>query len=360
VPAVIRSAVVDWRLAERVAGRVAGTEPLATSYRAAGLASDFEQATQAAVALVTGTTGLVPAGATRATVVDRPGWVAVNVVAFERLLAPLLDSMGARLTGWGAAPARAVTRTVAGTELGVLLGWMAQKVLGQYDLLVDGEPGATGSGDAVYYVGPNVLALEQRYGFPPAEFRLWLALHEVTHRAQFTGVPWLRGHYLGLVGRVLGGIEPDAGRLIAAVRDLARRDRAERAAVLARSGVAGLLASPDQRAALDDLAGLMSLLEGHGDITMDRAGQGRVPSAERFGRVLRARRASRPAAVRVVHRLTGLEAKLAQYEAGERFVRAVEASRGDAGIARCWERPEHLPTLEEIQDPARWLDRVSA
>ena len=93
---------------------------------------------------------------------------------------------------------------------------MSTRVLGQYDLLIVEEENPDDQ-DIVYYVGPNVIALEKRFAFPPREFRLWLALHEVTHRAQFTGVPWLRPHFLSLVEQSLSHVEPDPKRFVAAL-----------------------------------------------------------------------------------------------------------------------------------------------
>ena len=133
----------------------------------------------------------------------------------------------------------------------------------------------------MYYVGPNVIALEKRFAFPPREFRLWLALHEVTHRAQFTGVPWLRQHFLSLVERSLDGVEPDPKRLMVALRRVIESSREGRSA-LEDGGLVALLATPEQGALLQQIGGMMSLLEGHGDVTMDRAGAGRIPSSERF------------------------------------------------------------------------------
>ena len=178
----------------------------------------------------------------------------------------------------------------------------------------------------MYYVGPNVLALEKLYAFPPREFRLWLALHEVTHRAQFTGVPWMRPHFLGLVEQMLDAVDPDPQALPRGHRSRDRR-RPPGRNPLADGGVMALVASDDQRAVLDQVSGLMSLLEGHGDVTMDRAGEGLIPSAERFSRVLRQRRQSAQGLARLLQQLIGLEAKLAQYEQGERFIETVEAER---------------------------------
>jgi coenzyme F420 biosynthesis associated uncharacterized protein len=352
-----RTDVVDWALAERVATRVAGSDPLAASYHAQSLADDFAEATALAERLVTETTGLHPAGPARARVVDRQGWVRANTASFQRLLAPLLGTMAERLEGRRMWAPRAVTRTLTGSEVGVLLGWMSQRVLGQYDLLVLDDETATEQ-DLVYYVGPNVLSLERRFGFPPREFRLWLALHEVTHRAQFTGVPWLREHYLGLVATALSAADPDPSRLVSALRDVLRQDGARRSEALAQGGVLGLVATPEQREALAAIGGLMSLLEGHGDVTMNRAGRGHVPSADRFARVLSQRRAARSLPVRLLQKLTGIDAKLAQYEAGERFIAAIEAAAGEHAIDRCWEGPAQLPMLAEIREPQRWLERV--
>ncbi len=353
-----RATVVDWTVARRVAGPVSGREPLSGSYHADSLARDFAELTAEAESLVTELTGLRPAGPARAQVVDRLGWIEVNLGAMERLLGPVLEAMGRRLEGRRATGARVVTRTLAGTEIGLLLGWVSQRVLGQYDLLVPDADGATGAGDVVYYVGPNVLSVERRFGFPPREFRLWLALHEVTHRAQFTGVPWLREHYLSLVARALADVEPDPARLLAAAREVWDRNR--RSAAFEHGGVLGLLATPDQRAALAAMGGMMSLLEGHGDVVMNRAAQGRVPSADRFARALAQRRAARSVPVRLVQRLTGLEAKLAQYEAGEQFIAAIEAARGPQAVDACWVDPSRLPDLDEIRSPQRWLSRVGA
>jgi coenzyme F420 biosynthesis associated uncharacterized protein len=228
---------------------------------------------------------------------------------------------------------------------------MSGRVLGQYDVLVLDEEDTTDQ-DLVYYVGPNVLSLEKRFGFPPREFRLWIALHELTHRAQFTGVPWLRPYFLGLVHQSLDLVDPDPARIVAALKGAIKDRKA-----LEDGGIAHLLASPEQRAVLGKIGGLMSLLEGHGEVTMDRAAAEHIPSAERFGRVLRERRKSAGLAARLIQRLIGIEAKLAQYEQGVRFIEAVEATAGRHAIDRCWQGPEQLPTLEEIRAPQRWLAR---
>ena len=206
---------VDWRFAERVALRFSGTEPFAASYHAESLQPDFTELTTEAELLVAEETGLRSlAGPARAKVVDRAAWVQANLASFERLLRPLLEKVGGR-TGNGLPASFAAKVTAA--QVGTLLGWMSGRVLGQYDLLVVDDETA-GNQDLVYYVGPNLLNLEKRFGFPPREFRLWIALHECTHRAQFTGVPWMRDHFLGLVRQAIDLVEPDPDRLVDMVK----------------------------------------------------------------------------------------------------------------------------------------------
>jgi coenzyme F420 biosynthesis associated uncharacterized protein len=346
---------VDWALAARVARRVAGREPLADSYLASSLRDDFEAVTIEAEALVAEHTGLRAPGSARATVVDRGAWVDANVSSMRRMLAPLTARVGERMTRSAIAP---IGRSVAGTELGVLLGWFAQRVLGQYDLLVpdDGVDPAV-SADAVYYVGPNVLGLEKRFAFRPRDFRLWIAIHEVTHRAQFQGVPWMRDYFLGLVEQSMGIVDPDPSRIVRSLLravDELRRGRNP----LDDGGIVALLASSEQRGVLGRVQSLMSVLEGHGNRVMNELGKAHVAGQDRMARVLQGRRrAGGPS--RVVHKLLGLDSKMRQYEVGEAFVTAVEREAGARGLDPVWREPANLPTSDELQRPLAWLARVS-
>jgi len=348
------SSAVDWKLAERVAVRSLPKDPFADSYHYASLAPDFAELTAMAEDKVAEATGLVSlAGPARARVTDRGDWVRANIASFQRLLRPITERLDEKVASSALAP---VARRIAGAEVGLLLGWMSGRVLGQYDLLIieDEKPEDQ---DIVYYVGPNILALEKRFGFPPREFRLWLALHEVTHRAQFTGIPWMRQHFLGLVEATVGAVDADPKQLLDSIGRLAGEIRKGRNP-LDEGGLAVLFSSPEQRLVLEQVSGLMSLLEGHGDVTMDRAGADRIPSAVRFGQVLRQRREQGNPAVKLLQKLIGLEAKLKQYEQGERFIEAVEKAGGPELLDRAWERPENLPTIGEIREPATWIDRV--
>ncbi len=379
------SANVDWDFARSVAERVAGQDSFGESYHMATLEADLLELTTQAEALVEAETGLISAaGPARARVADRMGWVDANLASFERLMKPLLSKLAAaddadsdaevpdpknpafEVVGELLAPVGkafgavgdAVGPKVAGLQLGLLLGWMSARVLGQYDLLI-AEDDNPDEQDWVYYVGPNVLSLERRYGFPPQEFRLWIAVHECTHRAQFTGVPWLRDYFLSLVNELLDDVDPDPGRLFDVITEHIKELRDGNRPDLKDGGLSMLLASPEQKVTMAKVAGLMSLLEGHGDIIMDRATKDLIPSQARFARVMSQRRKNAGGLTKLVQRLTGMEAKLAQYEEGEEFVRAVEAAGGKELFDKVWTSPETLPTIEEIREPQLWIDRMT-
>jgi len=356
---------VAWDVAERVAGWVSSRRPLPAPYRPDLLQRDFDELTAQAEELVAEATGLRSAsGDARARVTDRAGWVHANVASFQRLVGPHLDRLSPSriaatnpITERLAGPLATAGRTATGTQMGVVLGWLSTRVLGQYDLLIAEE--AIEDQDIVYFVGPNVVALEQQHGFDPREFRLWLALHEVTHRCQFTAIPWMRDYFVSLVDESLGSLEPDPSRLAEGLRRLTEELVAGRNP-LRDSGVLGLVASPEQLEGLQRIQALMSLLEGHGDVTMDRAGAAAIPSAARFSEVLRQRRNQTRGPAKLLQQLIGIEAKMRQYEEGERFIEAVEEHGGTALLDRAWRGPEWLPTLTEIRDPSAWISRVDA
>ena len=345
---------VDWNRAERIAITVAARQP--GIGKGSVESADFAANGRLAEERVEATTGLRSLlGNAEIQVVDRAGWIRANIASFRSLLDPVLAK-------WLHSASSGVTRSitgsigaqVAGAEVGVMLGWMSARVLGQYDLLFSDDVQNPG---AVYLVGPNLLGLEQKFGFDPEQFRLWITLHELTHRAQFTGVPWMRDYFMERVHRTLDLASPDPARIIAALRE-AMRDRDAARQRLRDGGVVAMMATPEQQAVFNEVAGLMSLLEGHGDVVMDRAGTDLIPSAERFSRVLGERRRRASPLVKIVQRLTGLEGKLNQYAAGERFIAAIEAVRGERAVDRCWEAPTNLPSLDEVRTPQLWLDRM--
>ncbi len=313
---------------------------------------DFEELTAEAEELVAAATGLRSASGPARGPGHRPGragctptshpssdWSGPTSTAGPEPRGRSANRVTERLAGrW-----RSVGRAATGAQMGLMLGWLSTRVLGQYDLLLTEE--SVEDQDLVYFVGPNVVALERQHDFEPREFRLWLALHEVTHRCQFTAIPWMRDYFVSLVEEGIGSLEPDPARFAEALKRMADEIRAGRNP-LRESGALGLVATPEQLEGIQRIQALMSLLEGHGDVTMDRAGAAAIPSAARFAEVLRQRRKQAKGLARVLQQLIGLEAKLRQYEEGERFIEAVEESGGPELLDRAWRGPEWLPSLE--------------
>ena len=278
------------------------------------------------------------AGAARARVVDRTDWVRANLSSYQRLLRPMLSRMEDKLDG----PVATLSGKVAAVELGALLGWMSTRVLGQYDLLVLEDENPEDQ-DLVYYVGPNILGLEKRHSFPPTSSGCG---SRCTRSPTAPSSPAFRGCVSTSSAsstscskpptRIRPSCSPRSGGVADSLRT--------RTNPLKEGGLAALFASTEQLAVMDQVGGLMSLLEGHGDVTMDRAAASAIPSAERFARVLRSRRVrGERRGPKILQRLIGLEAKLAQYEQGERFIAAVEAVGRPAA-------PE--PGLRPAREPA--------
>jgi coenzyme F420 biosynthesis associated uncharacterized protein len=298
---------------------------------------------------------LDPPGTPRARVLDRAGWVGSAAAGVERLAGP---AMARALAERGRSPKvlAAASAKAGAVELAGMLAWLSNRVLGQYDVLVGEE--VSDDEDVITYVGPNVVALEQRHGFDPSQFRLWLALHETTHRAQFTGVPWLRTTFLGLIGEVLG-VVPSGAKSVLAGLTRAMTEVVGGRNPLSEHGLVGLIASQEQLDALARLSALMSVLEGHGEVVMDVAARELVPDAERFHEVLRSRREDTGAPSKLLAQVLGIEAKMRQYAEGEHFVRTLRDAGGPGLVRELFDAPASMPSLLELREPERWLARAA-
>lgn len=337
----------------RLFGRFAGTYPLADTYHRSALVDEMEQATARATELVAEATRLPLPGLPVTAVIDRAEWIDRNVSTFAHLTEPAVRHLEERMEERGAGRgAIALAGHLVQAETAAILSVLAKRVLGQYELVLP-----TGrSGDTVAYVGPNILQLERARQFRPSDFRSWVALHELTHRAQFQGVPWMRDYFMGLVTELVESARPEPGNLGRVLQELGTR-RAEGRPLIDQRGIFGLFASPEQNEIVDKVQALMSLLEGHGHVVMDRVGARHIKSQARMSRVLKERRQDKRTAA--FFRLTGLEMKLRQYQLGERFVLSVEREAGWDSVSLAFRGASSLPTLEEIEDPARWLARVA-
>ena len=340
---------VDWETAGRVARRFSGEYPLAGTYHERRFELQAPGLVARASEMVSAETGLELSGTPVVGVISRDEWVDTNIASFGALLEPLEKKLAAT-DGVGLS----IAGRIMGAELGAVLGFMSKRVLGQYELVLPTSDGD--QGDTVLFVGANIMAMERQHEFRPSSFRFWVALHECAHRAQFTGVPWLREYFLSLVERLIDSSEPEKGRL---ARISSEFLSAEGTGIdrLGDAGLVGLLASPDQRDVLNDVQALMSLLEGHGHVVMDRLGEREIVDVQRMSNVLKARRKDPKTAAFM--KLIGIEMKMKQYEAGAAFISQVEEEASWDTLSMAWESPDSLPTLDEIDDASLWLTRMA-
>lgn len=341
-----------WPLAVPVATRIAGTYPLAETYHLAHMRGQVPKLFSQAAEMVEAETGLRTPGVPEVRVVSRGEWAERNLATFSTMLAPFEEKIASRLEQAGRGSTPALARRVIAIETGALLGLLAKRVLGQYELVLPEEE----KGDVVALVGANILSLERQQQFRPSEFRMWIALHEATHRAQFLGVPWLRGYFLSLIKELVTSAGPAPGRLSRLVAELVEAGRSNRP-LIDDSGLLGLFATPEQKTVIDRVQALMSLLEGHGHVVMDRIGARLLPSQDRMSAILKARR--RDPRTAALFRLLGMEMKMKQYELGEAFILQIEKVADWSALDLAWTSPDTLPTLNEIYDPGEWLRRVA-
>jgi coenzyme F420 biosynthesis associated uncharacterized protein len=344
---------VDWQFAADIGGRLARPGPPATEYTRRQAIDELSSASRAAEPPVRDVTRLSTDGPVpEARVIDRPEWIRA---ATDSIRAMTGGSTGA---GGGAAAKGFLTGRVTGAQTGAVLAFVSSGILGQYD------PFGV-AGGVLLLVYPNVIAVERQLRVAPADFRLWVCLHEVTHRVQFTANPWLAGYMSGALGVLTQDAGEDvaavAGRLGKLVHD--RRKGVDNPASGPNSaGILGFLRalqSEPQREALDQLLVLGTLLEGHADHVMDAVGPAVVPTVATIRRRFEARRQRKqPPVQRLLRALLGIDAKLAQYTRGKAFVDHVVGRVGMDRFNVVWTGPETLPLPDEIDDPQRWIDRV--
>jgi coenzyme F420 biosynthesis associated uncharacterized protein len=351
--------MVDWGLAVAAARQLVPPGPSVSGEEAAEVVRELRELAAEAETHVRAATELAATESTRpANVVDRAGWIEANVAGFQVVIDPLVDELLARRPGLSTSGLLgSVGARLTGLQLGAVLAYLATRVLGQYELFLPPEPAGNDAGGRLTLVAPNIVATERALGVAPRDFRLWVCLHEATHRTQFTAVPWLREHVRGEIAAYLLASDLDPAALL---RRLRAAIGAVADAVRGRNELSLLeiVQTPEQRTVLDRLTGVMSLLEGHGEYVMDGVGPDVVPTVAEIRRRFDSRRHEARGAERVLRRLFGIDLKLRQYEQGARFVRAVVDTVGIAAFNRVWTSPETLPTRAEIADPPAWVARV--
>jgi coenzyme F420 biosynthesis associated uncharacterized protein len=355
--------MIDWNVAVQTGIRLVRPGPQISAEDARQVVQQLRELSQVAQGHVRDFTGMDGAlDPSPAQVVDRPGWIRANVDGFRVVLEPLMDQLATRrgsgLLGGGAGGAviQAVGSRVTGIQVGSILAYMAGRVLGQYELFLPPDPDGHAPTGRLTLVAPNIVQVEHELGVDPGDFRLWVCLHEETHRAQFASVPWLRSYVQEQMTEFLLASDLDPGAMLERLREAAGA-----VADAVRGGDSSLIdaiQSPEQRVILERLTAVMTLVEGHGDYVMDAVGPEVVPSVAEIRSRFQGRREGASGLDRMVRRLLGIDLKMKQYAEGSRFVRQVVGEAGMGAFNRVWTSPETLPTHDEIKEPARWVARV--
>ncbi|WP_153505054.1 zinc-dependent metalloprotease [Cumulibacter manganitolerans] len=344
---------IDWGVAARAAKRMVQPGPRVDLAVARAAVAELETAAARAEAYVSEVTGIRhPAYDAPTVVVDRAGWIDVNAQSLGALMSPLIEKItrSSNSTRIG----RAIGSRVTGSEAGALLAFMSSRVLGQYDVF--GRDGGR-----LLLVAPNVVDAERKMDVDASDFRLWVCIHEVTHRLQFTANPWLEDYMRGLIAEFVEVSNLDADSMRDQLKQIAASIKtrvADGGDEDAPRGILALVQSPEQRAVLDRMTAAMSLLEGHAEYVMDEVGPDVIPSVAVIRRKFTQRRRGRSPLDRLLRRLLGLDAKMRQYADGRRFVDGVVQQVGMAGFNRVWTSPDTLPSRAELADPAAWIARV--
>lgn len=350
--------MIDWNLAVTTGIRLVRPGPQVSREEARRVVTELRDLSPVAHRHVREFTGMSGENHhDQAVIVDRPGWIRANVDGFWVVLEPLVEKLAKRRDATpGGALAATVGSRVTGAQVGAILAYMAGRVLGQYELFLPPDPtGRTPTG-RLTLVAPNIVNVEREIGAESRDFRLWVCLHEETHRTQFTVVPWLRPYVQEQITEFLYASDIDPGALFERVRSAA-----DAVADAVRGGDSNLLEAmqtPEQREILDRLTAVMTLVEGHGDYVMDAVGPAVVPSVADIRSSFQRRREGGSRLDKSIRRILGIELKMKQYAEGSAFVRTVIDTVGMEGFNRVWDRRENLPTREEIANPGTWIERV--
>ncbi|MEP6630958.1 MAG: zinc-dependent metalloprotease [Lapillicoccus sp.] len=341
---------VDWAFAKTTGRRLVNPGPKVSAAEAREIVAELRRAAERAKGPIAETSRLQsPPSAPAVLIVDRPGWMDVNIESMRALVTPVIEKVTAGVNRPQSATVTAIGGKVTGAETGAVMAFLASKILGQYDLAPQGTP-------RLVLVAPNIVQTERELKVDPSDFRLWVAMHEETHRVQFTAVPWLRDHLVERTRDLTIDVAPTPAELAGRLQEIARR--LPEAFQPGSQGLAEVLLTPEQRVKVESITAVMALLEGHADVMMDEVGPQVIPTVAHIRTRFTERRQGVSGVDLILRRVLGLEAKMRQYSDGAGFVRGVVDRAGLDAFNAVWTSPETLPTPAEIADPAAWVRRV--
>ncbi|HEY1012358.1 MAG TPA: zinc-dependent metalloprotease [Herpetosiphonaceae bacterium] len=346
--------LIDWKIARTIALRVAQWEQYPVKDRAGRQALYNRQVAQSQPLIDQYLSVTLPEALSRVHVVDRREWIEANIRSFTHLFKPIEELYRNAARKAGRNPQiTSINRAVVGMQVGGLIGILARKVLGQYDLSLLSPKAEPGS---LYFVEPNISLIQENLGVNADEFRLWITLHETTHAYEFEAYPWVREHFQGLIRRYFSEMEGQLEQIRNGIGTYL--NRIFRGKQEGDSHWIESVLTPTQRAVFNELQALMSLVEGYSNHIMNAVGREILPTFDQIESRMHQRKQNRSLFDELFNRVTGMQLKMEQYEQGEKFVNALAAHGGKELAARVWEGPEMLPTPQEIRNPQQWIDRI--
>ena len=355
------SSIIRWETAAKVAKNLAPAGPKVKPADMRAAVESMRYATVASVDYVYEITGLEAAHNLRDSevlIVDRATWAKANTQSFAVMLDPVGDSLMGQKFAEMTDSQKNLASVAGSTELGGVLAYLSTRVLGQYDPYA-ALAGHGAEGGRLMIVAPNLIQLEQELNVDPEDFRLWVCLHEQTHRVQFAAAPWMREHILHLMQAMteeLGATSENLmERALSAASSL--KNSKESDSSQKTSGVETVM-SAEARELLSQITAVMSLLEGHANVVMDAVDSSIVPTVRTIRRRFNRRSETQKILTKFMSKLLGMDRKLRQYKDGQKFVQFIVDARGMQQFNRIWDGAQNLPTETEIHNPQTWIDRV--
>ncbi len=338
---------VNWALAAQISDHLTGSRQPIDPWTS----EEYIELTRLAQLRIGEASGLDTGQMVDVVPLDQSEWANRNLRSFRYLVEPIAEKLAnAPSTGPMDAMLKPLAPALLGMQMGMIVGFLSQRVLGQFDV---GLP--TDEHGDLYYIVPNIEIFATDHSLDPRQVRLWVALHEVTHQAQCAR-PWVRPHFRKLIDRYIASLDVDTTAFGAGMEDFNNPERLQEM-LEEGGGVPSFLSGPAHSEPLEEIQAFMTIIEGHGNYLMDRAGADLLPdlSAMRAAMDERHNDSSEPD---VLGNLFGIDDKRAQYVHGTSFCIEVQDRWGDDALARIWEDPDNLPSQSELSDPTGWAARV--
>lgn len=352
-----RKDVINWELAKNLAIRVANEGEIEET-PSPNLQKQFEELVRASEILTSDFTSLQFFKFATVRVFRRQDWIEANINGFKIIMEPLTQKVVEQSKKQKASDPisqllNKISPLILTFEIGLVLGYIAKNVLGQYDICLPyGESGK------IYFVAPNLLRLEKMLGLPSRDFRFWIALHEVTHALEFNSNNWIVDYYKELFKEYIESATLNLESAAERVSKMNVKSIAEMINKLQHEDILFSLATPKQREILFKIQALMTVLEGYSNFVMDEIGSKMISNFQILKNRFENRKKDLSTAEKIFRKITGLELKIKQYEMGQKFANLVFKKLNIDGLNLVYKHKENIPTIEEIKNPDKWIKRM--